>query len=237
MNKYIYTNLPLIYLTNNYSLWLIKDNNILYIYLFKNKEDAFMKITELNTHIINGTYILMNHNLVNIIFVQNYNNNIFLDIKNYIQKTKLKLKNYHEPEWDFFEEKIIDRTFRTSKFDISVDKIINEIISVIRIHSGDVRAIINLISDLKIKFNYSKDEYYYMDEIIHKTTDGLNIIVNINKYSHSIFCDLLGCSDRKIKYTLKYIIVKPGNISAINICNHMINNELKTKLEFIKRYK
>lgn len=234
MLSYYYNDLPIIKLKNTYSIWFI-NNNIIMVYLFKSSTDAFMYIPEIK----NNTYILLNYNLENQLSSNIILDNNFLKLNDCIQDTKQKINLIKNPEWELFEEKVIDICISSTYFDISINKILSDMFMFLKLHCGDLTQLSNLIGDIKGKFENSKDQEFFMDEIIKNINNELFIFFNIKKSKniHINKCfQCFGLKKNNERYIVKYIITKPKNNQATELSKLLINEEISNKIKFIKNY-
>lgn len=234
MLNYLFNNLPIIKLIDNYSIWTIDNNKNIIIYLSNNKENALIYAAELNFN----TYILLSKSLETYITCINYSNESYFKINKYIESTRIKLESIKDPEWDFFEEKILDLKIKDTDFNININKILNEICMILKLHCGDLNQITNIIKNIECKFNISKDQEFFMDEII-KNINNIFIFINIKKNTINNNYTWFNCFTFKNnykRYIIKYIIVKPNNKNAINISKYLMNKEINNKINYIQKY-
>lgn len=236
MLHYLYNDLPIIKLLNNYSIWTTNNDNNIIIYLFDNKDNTYLYAAELKFN----TYIILNHGLIKCLTSLNFSNKIYFKINKYMQNTKFILESMKNPEWDFFEEKILDIKFKYINFDININKILSELFMFLKLHGGDINQISNIIKNIKYKFELSKDQEFFMDEIIQNINNKIFILINIKKTSITSKFKWLNCFNfNKLdnKYLIKYIISKPKNYSALNMSKYLMNKEINNKIKYMKDYK
>jgi hypothetical protein len=224
MLNYSYNDLPIIKLLDNYSIWAINDKNVITIYLFDNDNELYLYAPELKI----DTYIILNKGLLKYLNPLNNKNNNYYKINRYIQNTRIRLESIKNPKWEFFEEKIVDIKVKDINFDININKILSEICMFLKIHCGDIKQLANIITNIKYKFDLSKNE------------DKIFILINIKKTCISNKYKLLNCFNcekNEDRYLVKYIISKPNNNDATNIAKYLMNEEIKNKINYMKNYK
>lgn len=231
MKVYFYKNLPINKLVDNYSIWYPK-NSIVYIKLFSENSDALMELSDNYSDIA----ILMSKNLSQELAINKKKDVNYDNIYKYIIEAKDKINNLTYPIWDFFEERVIDKNIKHTEFDISINKILSEIFELIKLHCGDPIQISNIIKNIKLKFDISFEENYFMDELIQKTSDNVFLLVNIRKCDFNSSFKCISCISNKQRYLVKYLLIKPSNSNALEICQKLVNNEIKEKIKYIKDY-
>lgn len=150
---------------------------------------------------------------------------------------KMKLHNYNSPEWELFEERLVDKTIYNMHFHMSTATILKDFFMLLKLHSGNILELSNIIKNIQLKFDFSRDETYFMDEIIKTTSDGLVVLFNIRKLDSTTGCNLIDCFRKKSRYVIKYIVAKPKNASAEFLCTDLINTEINEKINYLKAYK
>ena len=235
MLNYLYNNLPIIKLLDKYSIWTLDSNEDVIIYLFDTCDDAYMMAGDLDYN----TYFIFNKGIQTTLKSLNVINTYYFKLNRYIQNTRIKLESIEYPEWEFFEEKLIDITVKEINFDININKILSEIFMLLKLHYGDIKQLANIIEDIKFKFETSRDQEYFMDEFIKNLNNELFILINIRKVSDNRIYKWFKCFNlfkKDDRYLVKYIISKPKNDSAINIAKHLMNEEIDNKIKYIKNY-
>lgn len=234
MNNYIYCyeDLPIIRLVCHYSVWWVANGKV-YIYLYED----MMKASQCY-YLMKQSCIVMSSGLTKRLLVKNKNNLDVITINSAIGDAKQFLLSYNNPQWLFFEEKIIDKSIYHYRFDVSVVKLLNELKDIIKLHCGDIDidSISDIVNNIKTKFDSSKEDEFYIDEYIYRTNDGSVIIVDIKKIEELEGCNLFDCFRRKSHYLIKYIVTKPYNVTAKKICEELINTEINNKINYLKKY-
>lgn len=205
MNTYIYRyeNLPIIKLLCNFSIWTIS-NGVVYIQIYEKLEDVIIVYSN-----ITNTCVVMNMMLEKKLYTKNKDTDEMVALNSAIEDIIMKLKNYNSPEWELFEERLVDKSVYNMHFHMSTAAILKDLFMLLKLHSGNILELSNIIKNIQLKFDFSRDETYFMDEIIKTTSDGLVVLFNIRKLDSASGCNFIDCFRRKSRYIIKYIIAKP----------------------------
>jgi len=235
MLNYLYNNLPIIKLLDKYSVWTLNDNEDVVVYLFNTSDDAYLVAGDLEYN----TYFIFNKGLQVILKSLRDTDTYYFKLNRYIQNTRIKLESIKYPEWEYFEEKLIDIKIKDINFDININKILSEIFMLLKLHCGDLKQLANIIKDVKFKFDTSRDQEYFMDEFVQNINNELFILINIKKSCNNSKCKWFKCFNyfkEDDRYLVKYIISKPKNDSALNMAKYLMNEEINNKINYIKNY-
>jgi hypothetical protein len=148
-----------------------------------------------------------------------------------------------EPLFDEDLSKDFIYTTDTIHINIELGKIINQVSSAVKAHGGDFLELANLIKNLKIDIDYSNDILKVNKNVCQKSKNlrgyPIYFIMKTTLENINESCSLLeycGCKNTQTKIVMKYIIMRPKNIVARDICDKTISDITSIKLKKIMSF-
>lgn len=230
MYRYTYINLPFEYLSEYYSLWTNEDNDNYYIYLFKTKNELLENINRFYITTCIGMDLNLSFEIGNNI----KNNDEYMVLKDFINRTKQMIEHEKLPEWKKFDEIIINKKIKHTRFDINVENILHQIEIMYKLYSTDYISLAQLLRNLKVKIDYCKYTDSVQEEFIKITDENIYMFFDIKIVNSNIGCNIFNCNVTKSKLQLVYLLAQPNNDCAEKLCQRLMNTRMIGKVFHLK---